>query len=245
MKALVLAATSGGVPEVGQDGSEWWPAYFEIFPRAARWIGLAAALVALVICIGLPLLLYFISAGIRHLAHLILADHRARADDRIGHGGHHPGDAVQRIGGIQRHLEDREPRAGQGGGGHALADLDALHRIDRHHRGGQIGIQLRIDRRAQTRRAVLDQHLDRRTDAVLILADGVQVILPSRDGAGIGQEEGVVADFGPIERGAVDGVSAQFDEIAVDGDGGTEHRARHGALEALAVAGSLSRNHGG
>lgn len=38
VKALVLAATSGGVPEVGQDGSEWWPAYFEIFPRAARWI---------------------------------------------------------------------------------------------------------------------------------------------------------------------------------------------------------------
>ena len=37
----------------------------------------------------------------------------------------------------------------QRGGGEAVADLHALHGIDGHQRGGDIGVELAVDRRAQ------------------------------------------------------------------------------------------------
>ena len=38
--------------------------------------------------------------------------------------------------------------ARQGGGGKAIANFHALGRVNTHHRGGQICIQLAVDRRA-------------------------------------------------------------------------------------------------
>jgi hypothetical protein len=39
--------------------------------------------------------------------------------------------------------------AGERCGGHAIADLDALDGVDRHHRGGEVGVELAVDRRAE------------------------------------------------------------------------------------------------
>ena len=39
--------------------------------------------------------------------------------------------------------------AGERGGGEAGADLDALHRVDAHHRAGEVGVELAVDRLAQ------------------------------------------------------------------------------------------------
>jgi hypothetical protein len=56
--------------------------------------------------------------------------------------------------------------AGQRRGGHAFADLDALDRVDRHHRGGEVGVELAVDRRAEAWRARPRPHFDDRADAV-------------------------------------------------------------------------------
>ena len=52
--------------------------------------------------------------------------------------------------------------AGQRGGGEAVADLHALHRVDPHQRRGEVGVELAVDRRAQARRHALGHHLDHR-----------------------------------------------------------------------------------
>src|SRR3546814_5249468 len=43
--------------------------------------------------------------------------------------------------------------AAHGGGGEAVADLDPLDRVDAHQRGGQIGVELAVDRLAQDRKS--------------------------------------------------------------------------------------------
>ena len=49
-------------------------------------------------------------------------------------------------------------------GGEALADLDALDRIDRHHRRGDVLVELAVDRRAEPGRNALGDDLDDRAD---------------------------------------------------------------------------------
>ncbi len=50
------------------------------------------------------------------------------------------------------------------GRGEAVADLDALDRIDAHQRGGEIGVELAVDRRAQPGRHALGHDLDHGAD---------------------------------------------------------------------------------
>ena len=93
--------------------------------------------------------------------------------------------------------------AAQAGGGHALADLHGLDRVDRHHRRRKVGVELAVDRRAEARRAAPDQHLDHRADAVLLLADAGQVVGPGGDRRCVGKEEVVAGDFLGVEARAV------------------------------------------
>jgi hypothetical protein len=46
----------------------------------------------------------------------------------------------------------------------ACADLDALDRVDAHHRRSKIAIELAIDRRAEARRHAVGHDLDHRAD---------------------------------------------------------------------------------
>ena len=69
--------------------------------------------------------------------------------------------------------------ARQRGGGEALADLDALHRVDRHQRRGDLGVQLAVDRRAQAGGHAFRHHLDHRAGRGTRLAHLGQVALPT------------------------------------------------------------------
>src|ERR1700704_3462924 len=59
----------------------------------------------------------------------------------------------------------------------ACTDLDALHRVDAHQRRGQLGIELGIDRRAESRRHPFRTHLDHGADRGSLLSDIVEVAL--------------------------------------------------------------------
>ena len=74
----------------------------------------------------------------------------------------------------------------QRGAGKALADLDALDRVDAHHRAGQFRIQLAVDRRAQTRWNTIRHHFNHPARGVAIFAQAVQLARPSLRGFGIG-----------------------------------------------------------
>ena len=78
--------------------------------------------------------------------------------------------------------------AGQSGCGKACADLDALDRIDRHQRRGDLGIELAIDRRTQTRRHALGHDLDDGSDRGAGFADAVEIIGVECGGLRIGAE---------------------------------------------------------
>ena len=54
--------------------------------------------------------------------------------------------------------------AGQFGRRKARADLDALHRVDRHQRAGDLGIELGVDRRAPAGRNILGDDFDHGAD---------------------------------------------------------------------------------
>src|SRR5262249_37451394 len=112
--------------------------------------------------------------------------------------------------------------AGERRGAHALADLDALDGVDRHHRSGEVGAELAVDRGAPAGRHAFSYDLDHRADGVAILADGVEIRLPFGGRLGVGAEERIVVDFGPIEIGIVDLVRPHLHEAAADGDVGDD-----------------------
>ena len=66
--------------------------------------------------------------------------------------------------------------AGQRGRRKAVADLDALDRIDAHQRGRELGIELAVDRRAPAGRDVFGDDLDHGADRGAALADVVEVL---------------------------------------------------------------------
>ena len=59
----------------------------------------------------------------------------------------------------------------------AGADLDALDRVDAHQRGGEIAVELAVDRRAEPGGHALGHHLDDRADRRAALADVVEIAL--------------------------------------------------------------------
>src|SRR5205085_7164104 len=60
------------------------------------------------------------------------------------------------------------------------ADLDALDRVDRHHRGSQIAVELAVDRLAEPRRNAARDDLDNRPRRGAGLAPLVEILGPAR-----------------------------------------------------------------
>ena len=73
--------------------------------------------------------------------------------------------------------------------GEAGADLDALDRVDRHHRGGDLGIELAGERGAQAHGDGAGDDLDPCTARIAVAAQAVEVLLERRDPAGVGDAE--------------------------------------------------------
>src|SRR5690606_23807893 len=101
-------------------------------------------------------------------------------------------------------------------GGEAVADLDPFYRVDGHHRHGEVGIELAVDGRAEPGRYAARHHLNHRADRGAGLANGVEIIAPLIDDAGIGRPERVVVDLIKAGPGAVDLFIADLDQIAGD-----------------------------
>jgi hypothetical protein len=74
----------------------------------------------------------------------------------------------------------------------AVADLDALDGVDRHQIGGDVLVELGIDRRAEPGGHIVGHHLDHRADRRARLADAVEILFPDRNDLRIGREERVV-----------------------------------------------------
>ena len=106
--------------------------------------------------------------------------------------------------------------AGQRGRRHAFADFHRLHRVDRHHRRREIGVELAVDRRTQPGRHAARRHLDHRTDAVTRLAQPVEVVRPPLGRLCIRAPERVAGDLLPVEARPVDGLRAHLHHVAGD-----------------------------
>mmetsp|Transcript_24075 Transcript_24075/g.44468 ORF Transcript_24075/g.44468 Transcript_24075/m.44468 type:complete len:343 (+) Transcript_24075:1491-2519(+) len=61
---------------------------------------------------------------------------------------------------------------------HAFANLHAFHRVDRHHRRRQIGVQLAVNRRANPGGHIARHNLNHTADAVMLFAQLLQVVFP-------------------------------------------------------------------
>jgi hypothetical protein len=81
--------------------------------------------------------------------------------------------------------------AGQRRRRHARADLHALDRVDRHHRGGDVGVELGVDRRAEARGHAFRADLDHGADRVSRLAQGVEVSAQAAAAAASGHQNGL------------------------------------------------------
>ena len=133
-------------------------------------------------------------------------------------------------------------------GGKAVADLDALDRVDAHQRAGQIAVELGVDRRAEARRHAFGHDLDHRAEGRAGLAHAVEIVLEELGLLGVRAEERIVADLVPVPARAVDLVRAHLHQraahdqarhdLARDGAGGDARRglARRGAPAAAIIA---------
>src|SRR6202035_4903818 len=133
------------------------------------------------------------------------------------------------------------------------ADLDAFYGVDAHQRGGQIRIELGVDRRAQARRHAFGDHFDHRADRRAFLADAIEVVLEERGLVLVGTEERISCDLVEIPFVAVDLVWAHLHQraahfhagqyLARDGAGGDAGRglARRGAAAAAIIAQAVFR----
>ena len=89
-------------------------------------------------------------------------------------------------------------------GAEAVADLDALHRVDRHAGGGQLRVELGIERRPPAGGHAGRHAFDDRAERAAVLARGIDQSLPARRRRRVGAEEGIGVDLRIIERRAVD-----------------------------------------
>src|SRR5215831_2760282 len=168
-------------------------------------------------------------------------DRRCRFDGETRHDRLAGGDAAQnpaRIVGEETRLAvSADPHlvgvvlAGQGGRRKAGADLDALHGIDGHQRGGDIAVELAVDRRPEARRHALGDHLDDGADRGALPANAVEIGLEKLGHRGVRTEERVARNLVPIPFGAVDPVRPHGNERGPHrhaGDDLSRHRAgRH------------------
>src|ERR1043166_4131937 len=99
----------------------------------------------------------------------------------------------------------------------ARADLDALHGVDAHDGAGELTVELAVDRRTQPRRHAFGHHLDDGADRGALLAHAVEIVGEARRSLGIGAEERIALDLGPIPGRAVDFLVAYLNERAAHG----------------------------
>ena len=135
----------------------------------------------------------------------------------------------------------------------AGTDLHALHGVDGHQGGGDIAVELAIDRRAEPRRHALGHDFQHRADGRAILADAIEILAKELGGLGIRAEEGVAIHLLPIPVPAVDPMRAHLHQrathaaarhnLARNRPGGDPHRgfARRGAPAAARIADAVFR----
>ena len=116
--------------------------------------------------------------------------------------------------------------AREGGGAEAGADFDALDRIDAHHGGGEVRIELAVDRRAEARGHARRDDFDHRTDGRSLLADGVEIGFPFLRRGRIGAPERVFRHVRPAPVRPVDDPVAHLDHGAADFYAAPENFAR-------------------
>jgi hypothetical protein len=128
--------------------------------------------------------------------------------------------------------------AGQARGGEAIADLDALDRVDAHHRGGQIGIELAIERRAPAGRNAGGDAFDHRAERGAGLAAPRRPASPSAwRPPHRGRRTGCCRSRPRRTLAAVDRIAADLADIAGDRhfrDHQPRHRARRHPRRGLA-----------
>ena len=114
-------------------------------------------------------------------------DRAGRLDREADHDVLAGGDAAEDAAGLvgeERDVTVLHPHlvgigfAGELGRTHAGADLDALHRVDAHHRLGEIGVQLVVDRIAEAGGNAGRDHLDHGADRRSGLPHFVQHAVP-------------------------------------------------------------------
>ncbi len=119
--------------------------------------------------------------------------------------------------------------AAQAGGGKTIANLDALDRIDAHHRTRQFAVELGIKRRAPAGRHARGDAFDHGTQRGAIEARRIDQLFPPHSGLRVRAEEGVLPDQRRIEMRIVYRVAANGADIGENihfGDDRARHRAR-------------------
>ena len=119
--------------------------------------------------------------------------------------------------------------AGQPRRAEAVADFDALDRIDAHHPGRQIAVELGIDRCAPSGGHAGGDAFDHRAQRRPRLACLVDQRFPAFRGGRIGAPEGIARDLVGIEIRGVHRIAADFGDIGEDrhlGDYPPRHCAR-------------------
>src|SRR5262249_35636058 len=96
-------------------------------------------------------------------------------------------------------------------------------RIDAHHRRGEIGIELAVDRGAESRRYAAGGDLDHGAGGGPSLAHAIEMSLPGRDDSRVRGPEGVLLHGRPVPLRTVGGVRAHLHGGAADGPGRAEH----------------------
>ena len=98
----------------------------------------------------------------------------------------------QELGGRRRRCASRRRSARRTTGRvEARADLDALDGVDRHHRRGEVGVELAVDRRAPAGGTPSATSSMMAPIGGAGLADAVEILLPARGDDGVRAEERV------------------------------------------------------
>ncbi len=119
--------------------------------------------------------------------------------------------------------------ARQRGGAETGADFHALDRVDAHHRGGEVRVELAVNRRAETGRHAGGHDFDHRADGRALLAHGVEIGFPFFCGRRVRTPERVLCYIGPTPPVAVDFHLAHLHHGAADPDPATQDFPRHRA----------------
>ena len=100
--------------------------------------------------------------------------------------------------------------------GEAGADLDALHRVDSHHRRGEVGVEAAVDRLAPSDRHALRDRGDARAAGIARLPERIHETLEFGNDRRVGREERIGVDV--LEAFERNRVRPDLRQVAADGD---------------------------